>query len=261
MSLPKDYISYNQIKLYKTCPLKYYFTYIEKIQTPISDKILLGSVFHSIIEYYLNKKIESKEPDNGNLIDVFLEKYELAKNERKVVWTSSSDEVKKRGIAFVKYFLKEMANFINPLMVEKELEVELPNRGVTLRGIIDLVEKDFSITDFKTTTSKWSKSRVNSSYLQILIYKYLFEKSFCNTIPEVKFKIIYSKNHRNIKHQEINIKPKENDIEKMLEQIDYVIENIDDAFFYKNESYMCNFCEFKYMCKDFKSVKRDEKVI
>ncbi len=261
MNLPKDYISYNQIRLYRNCPLKYYFTYIEKIKTPINDKILLGTVFHYVIEYYLKKKIETKEPDNGKIKGVFLEEFELEKGENEIVWTSSCDEVKKRGIAFVEYFFKEMASFIDPLMVETELEVKLPNRGVNLRGIIDLVEKDFSITDFKTTTSKWSKSRVDSSYLQIIIYKYLFEKSFCNTSPEVKFKIIYSKNHKKINHQEINIKPKKDDIEKMLEIIDHVIENIDNALFYKNETYMCNFCEFKYICKNFKLVKRDEKVI
>jgi len=49
MNLPKKYISYSQIRLYQSCPKKYYYTYIEKIPVPISDKVLLGIVFHSTI--------------------------------------------------------------------------------------------------------------------------------------------------------------------------------------------------------------------
>ena len=58
MNLPKEYISYSQIRLYQSCPKKYYYTYIEEKETPINDKIYLGIIFHSVVECYLREKIQ-----------------------------------------------------------------------------------------------------------------------------------------------------------------------------------------------------------
>ncbi len=251
MNLPRDYISYNQIRLYQNCPLKYYLTYVEGISMPINDKVFMGIVFHSAVEYYFKKKIESVEPKNQDVQDVFLGNFRAFQEDTEVVWQSSAEKVEKRGISFMKYFLKEMAEMMAPLMVEKELEVELPGLGVRLKGIIDLVEQDFTITDFKTATSKWSKSRVKGSRLQMMVYKYLFEQSFGQVSSKLKFKILYSKNAVGIRHQEIRVKPEDTDEEEMLKVIRHVAGNISSEVFYKNVSYMCGFCEFKDICRTY----------
>ena len=156
-----------------------------------------------------------------------------------------TEELKRRGISFVNYFLHELAESIDPLMVEEELEVELPEIGINLKGIIDLVEKDFSISDFKTSTSKWSKSRVKKSILQMVIYKYLFENMFGKINTELIFRILYAGNSSNVRNQIIRIKPKPSDFDKMHEVITHVGENISRGIFYKNEGYYCSFCEYR----------------
>jgi len=253
MELPKEYISYSQIRLYKSCPRKYYYYYVEKRTSPVKDKVFLGVVFHAVVEHYFEKKIAGKDITTDRLLEVFAERFESLRGQQEIDWETpqSPNETHKRGIAFVKYFMREVAPTIDPLMVEKELWAELPGMDVKLRGVIDLVETDFSITDFKTTTAKWSKSRIRGSYLQMVIYRYLFEKAFGDVISQLKFKIIYSKKATNIKHQEVVVKAGDVDCDytQMIDIIKFVVESIQKEVFYKNENYSCGFCEFKDFCK------------
>jgi DNA helicase-2/ATP-dependent DNA helicase PcrA len=249
MNLPKEYISYSQIRLYQTCPKKYYYTYIQEIKSPVTDKIFLGTLFHSIVEFYLKEKISKREPGKEDLLKRFEEKFQEYQKNQEIAWNIPEAETRKRGLAFVRYFLKEIAPEIDPLMVEKELVVALPELDVKLKGIIDLVETDFSITDFKTTTAKWSKTRIKDSYLQMQIYRYIFEKSFGDVITHLRFRIIYAKGMTGIKDQKVSVKASDLDTSKMLDIIKYVVDNIRNEAFYKNESYTCSYCEYKDLCR------------
>jgi len=217
----------------------------------VTDKVFLGIVFHSTIEYYFKEKINGVDVSQESLVERFSETFAHKLEKQEVNWGSPAEETLKRGKAFVKYFLRQVAPAIKPLMVEKDLIADLPGIDVPLKGVIDLVETDFSITDFKTTTSRWAKAKIKGSYLQVVIYRYLFEKAFGDVISSLKFKIIYSRNPSNIKHQEITIKPKDLDYDysKMFDVIKYVVENIRQGVFYKNENFVCGFCEYKDLCQ------------
>jgi DNA helicase-2/ATP-dependent DNA helicase PcrA len=250
MNLPKEYISYSQIRVYQTCPKKYHYSYVREIKTPVNDKVFLGTIFHSIVEYYLKEKISGKEPAKEDLLKRFEEQFRENQKKQTVAWSAPEAETLKRGLAFVRYFLKDIAAEINPLMVEKELVVELPDLDVKLKGIIDLVETDFSITDFKTTTAKWSKNRIKDSYLQMQIYRHIFEKCFGDVITQLRFRIIYAKGATGIKDQKVSVKASDLDTCKMLDIIKYVVDNIRSGAFYKNENYTCSFCEFRDLCRN-----------
>ncbi|MEN8221797.1 MAG: PD-(D/E)XK nuclease family protein [Acidobacteriota bacterium] len=248
MPLPKGYISFNQIRTYRSCPRQYYFSYIENIRTPINDKVFLGVVFHDAADFFLKRKIDGKTPDIIEISQYFTETFEEMAQKSEIIWSENREKSFKRGLAFIKYFAREIAPGIKPLMTEKEIECELPDSQIKMRGIIDLVEEDFSLTDFKTTTAKWSRDRVNKSFLQMFIYKFLFEESIGGFIKELKFKILYSKKATGVKHQEHSLPAEDVDMEKMFDVINFVIENIEKGYFYKNEGYICNFCDYKDLC-------------
>ncbi len=252
IDLPRGYISYSQLRLYQSCPKKYYYTYVRKIPVSFNDKVFLGIVFHAVAEHYFNEKINGKEVSREDLLEKFSDTFTRLQKGQTMVWSEPQEESLKRGAALVRYFLLHIAPGTRPLMVEKELIADLPGIDVPLKGVIDLVETDFSITDFKTTTAKWSKTKLRSHYLQVIIYRYLFEKSFGDVISLLKFNIIYSKNPNRVKHQQIAIKPKDVDYDysKMFEVIKYVVENIRQEVFFKNESYTCGYCEFKDLCRE-----------
>lgn len=250
MPLPREYISYSQVRLYQTCPKKYYYSYVEKIQTPVNDKIFLGIVFHAVIESFFKEKIEREEPSIHKLMECFSNLFEEKQKGMEITWEFSQKETTRRGKAFIDHFLREIAPTVQPLMVEKELLAEIPGVEIPLKGIIDLVETDFSITDFKTTTAKWSKNRIKSAYLQVVLYRYLFEKNFGNVISQLRFKILYSRD-THIRHQEVNIKARDldQDYQQMFAIVKYVVDNINQGVFYKNESFTCGFCEYKGLCR------------
>ncbi len=251
--LPKDYLSYNQIKVYQTCPLKYYFSYFEEISSTSNDKLILGSAFHEALEKFLNNKINGIHISEKELISIFKTVFNEIVNKNEVNWIETKAYTLKKGVSFIHFFYNEVADTIKPLMAEKELSFIIPELNIELKGVLDLIEEDFSISDFKTSTAKWSNSRVQYSKLQTIIYKYLFEKNFESTASDIKFKVFYSKNDKNIKYQNIIVKTECDDIQNMIKIVEFVIDSIKQGNFYKNETYACNFCDYRHICKDYSS--------
>jgi putative RecB family exonuclease len=247
ISLPRGYLSHSQIRLYSQCPQKYCFAYIEEIPAPINDKIFLGEIFHATLEDYFTKQINNSCPDEAATVAAFLDAFAAAEKKRNITWQISRRETRARGVAFVKYFLARIAPTVKPLMVEKELSAEIPEIGVTLKGVIDLVEADFSITDFKTTTSKWSASKARNS-LQMIIYKYLFDRNFGNVHGILKYEILYAKNAANIRHQSLKVIPGPDDIVQLLILIKHVADNISKGVFYPQPNPFCAYCDFLTLC-------------
>ncbi len=251
MPLPRKYLSFNQIKQYLNCPRQYYFSYIKEIRTPVNDKIFLGILFHSVAEFIIKRKIEGNVPEYSEIIEFFHNKAEYLKKSMNIEWDGNEVKAEKRGKAFTRLFYRDILPQISPIMAEKEMSASLPGTDTPLKGVIDLVEDDFSITDFKTTTSKWSQSRAKESFLQLYIYKYLFEKNMEGTeINELKFRILFSKNDTNTRMQEFRIKPEDSNVEKMFSIIKNVEAGISSGIFNKNEGYICNMCSFKDICKN-----------
>lgn len=249
MPLPREYISHNQIRIYSDCPIKYYYAYIEEIPQPINDKILLGQVFHSTIEHYFLKRIDQIQVESQEMIDVFSQQFDSLQGEKGIIWKDKPQETRERGIAFLRVFLSQIGPTIKPLKVEEELMVEIPETGIKLKGIIDLVEEDFSITDFKTSTARWTGARARNS-LQMVIYKYLFDQTYGGVNSTLRFEILYSKNASHIKRQSIKVSPTGEDITQMLKVVTHVADNIDRGVFYRRENYSCPYCEYRELCRN-----------
>ncbi|MBN2400405.1 MAG: PD-(D/E)XK nuclease family protein, partial [Candidatus Aminicenantes bacterium] len=118
----------------------------------------------------------------------------------------------------------------------------------TLKGVVDLVETDFSITDFKTTTSKWSAGKARNS-LQMTIYKYLFDRNFGPVHGQLKYEILYAKNAAHVRHQSLKVLPGPDDIDRLLVLVKHVAENISGGVFYPNPTPFCAFCDFIALCQ------------
>jgi RecB family exonuclease len=247
MPLPRGYISNSQIRTYTECPRKYYYYYVEGIRPPTNEKVFLGEIFHSTIEQYFLQRIAGSPLADNAVAAIFDAAFDEAGDNRKIDWQVPRRETKERGRGFLKYFLTNIAPAMRPLMVEKELCVELPGSGVLLKGVIDLVEENFCITDFKTTTSKWSVSKANRSP-QMIIYKYLFDRSFGSMPSSLKYEVLFAKHAGNIRHQTFIITPDAAAMDELLLLIHNVVEKIQDRDFHERESLFCRYCEFRGLC-------------
>jgi RecB family exonuclease len=248
MAFPKEYISHNQIRTYLECPYKYYLSYIKELSAPCNEKVYLGNIFHAAIEQFFLRRLDNSEMPLEELRQLFCDKFAQEQKQEEINWTESVSETEKRGLAFISYFHHNIAPEIRPLMIEKELEVSLPGTEVRLKGIIDLVEEDFTIIDFKTSTSRWSESRARGS-LQFLIYKYLFDVSFRASSPRIRIEQLYNGVHKSTKHHSIVFAVTPAQIEALLERIRTIIGLIEGGNFAPTGSFSCKWCDFRQQCQ------------
>lgn len=256
MAFPRGHLSYSQIRTYLICPRKYQYAYIEEVTVPLNDKLLLGSVFHIVLEWYFRERISGLLPGQSEAEAFFVETFQGFCREQPVRWDDPRDQVHKRGLAFVRHFFSELAPQFNPLMVEKELTAPLEGYPVELRGVIDLVEQDLSITDFKTATARWSRNRALHSRLQMVIYHLLFEKNFGNANSRQRFCVVYSRKGNTVRSQFMEVDVAAEDREHLFRVIEHVAEGIRDGRFPRNEGFRCGYCEFRDLCPGAAHSKR-----
>ena len=249
MGLPRGYISHSQIRTFRECPKKYRFAYVEGIQPPVNEKVFLGETFHAAIEHYFKGRI-SDTPFSDEAVEAFFcQAFDVAVPGREISWTSPRRETRDRGLAFLRCFLQRVAPNTRPLMVEKELSAELPGSRVLLKGVLDLVEEDYGITDFKTTTGRWSESRVRHSP-QMIIYKYLFERSFGPVAAGMKYEVFYGRKAGNVRHQTLPVVAADDAVAELLAMIGLVVEKIAAGEFPPRVTPFCRNCEFRRLCRE-----------
>jgi len=247
MNLPRGYLSNSQINCYLECPLKYYFVYIENRILPINDYIFLGSVFHSAAEYYFQEKIKGKSPDAVQCRDFLDAAFYSQQQEEKVIWSRPAEKVREIGLAFIEAFAVEIGPKCRPMMVEQEIIAEVPGSDLKLKGIIDLIEEDFTLVDLKTSSRKWNGT---SGYRarQMYFYKFLFEQSFSSTVSKLRFEVL-SGDPRKVLHQSIPVDASAADVQDALEIALKTAADISAGLFPARESCSLRYCEFRAECR------------
>jgi RecB family exonuclease len=248
MPLPRGYLSHSQIRLYIECPRKYQFCYIDEVPAPINEKIFLGTVFHATVEEYLHSRLNDTPLELPALLEVYQRRFESMQTERPIAWQSPMAQARNRGEGFIRHFYLHIAPTVRPLMIEHELEATLPDSAIVLKGVIDMVEEDHTITDFKTTTSRWTPSRANSSF-QMVIYKYLYENTFGPVTSGLKYEVLYAKNSSPIRHQTIRVTYGEEETRRMLNAVRFVADSIEKGRFSPSQGHQCRYCEHGLLCR------------
>jgi len=262
VAFPRGHLSYSQIRAYLVCPRKYEHAYIREVSVPLNDKLLLGTVFHVVLEWYFRERISGGLPKQNEAEDFYVASFQRLCQEQPLRWDDPRDQVCKRGHAFVRHFIRDLAPQFNPLMVEKELTAPLEGYPVELRGVIDLVEQDLSITDFKTATARWSRNRAHHSRLQMVIYHFLFEKNFGNANSHQRFCVVYSRKGNTVGSQFLEANVDVEDREHLFRVIEHVAEGVRNERFPRNEGFRCAYCEFHDHClgpKPFQRRNHEEK--
>jgi len=149
------YISHSQIACITGCARKYYYRYIERIPTPTTPALLMGSCYHAGIE----RNFRAKAAHGLDLaLDEVLDAYDTAWHARlesdEIDWQDENPgDVKDRGIGLLRTYMETTAPFVMPAEVERRFSVALPGiDGWTLDGIVDLITIDGVIIDHKTGT-------------------------------------------------------------------------------------------------------------
>jgi hypothetical protein len=180
-------LSASRLQTFADCPRKYYFSYIEKLNTRPENRLSLdpdemGSLEHKIIEDYFKANTDYDFASHSLLCKSVLREF-LEKNKMYLTKQLEEEtfyellEYSKNGI---NYLLNYCSGFPSSTL---DFEVELHATDLAMKGFIDCVltvGKDAHIFDFKrSATSLGSKKDLLSfEKIQLWIYRWALEKKF-----------------------------------------------------------------------------------
>src|SRR5690606_17943607 len=168
MNLPTGFLSVSQVRTYLRCPRQYEYIYINKMRPPVTSSLLLGRSFHKAIEMANRVKLEDGEiMAVEDVKDTFSDAWESEKAQ--VEWEDGEDQgqLKDSGLAMTSHYYQEVGQKLRPKLIEQGTTVDID--GVPVKVVIDLVERDGKIRDFKTAKRVTAKDEADRS-IQLSTY-------------------------------------------------------------------------------------------
>lgn len=237
-------LSFFRLDDYLTCPLKYKFRQIMRIPVLPHHNLVFGRTLHSVINYYLQKKISGKKVSEDELYA----EYEKRWINEGFLSREHEDMRKKDGKEALHLFYKreESQNAV-PTLIEKDFRWFLDDVKFTGRwDRIDIGEGGAIITDFKASQVKDQKDadKKTRASLQMRLYALSFSKVRNERLREVRLHFLES-----------DIVGAAQSAESELEQAKSKIEEVKEGirrqdFGSKPDWHNCNYCDFKTICPD-----------
>lgn len=240
-----DHLSASQISLYLNCPLKYRFQYIDQLPKPFKPSgLAFGSVIHSALEWFHKEK----------LLKVF-----------EVDWFSQGVETDIRykngetdsGLRMTgRELLTQYFHWDQGKPVRAEVPFSLPLvepvtgevLDLRLEGIIDLIETDHVVVEFKTSARTMSSQELEDN-LQLTCYAYAYEMLF-QSRPQT-LKVVNLVKAKAPKIALLETKRGLNDYQRFFHLAREVQRGVESGIFFPRASFMCKDCEYAGPCQEW----------
>lgn len=237
--IPK--LSFSQLDMFNTCPLKYKYRYLMNIPIPTPAVMNFGSSLHNTLKdfyLYLQKNPKKTSEDNLPLLIKFYEKNWIPYGyDSKAVL----DDQKRRGrILLEKYYKKEKNNLKPPAFVEVAFHLRIGD--VVLFGRIDRIDKlkdgSYEVIDYKSGSTKDKNPKKD---LQLSIYA-LACRDFLK-IPVSRLSLYYLEDL-----QKISTQRTEQELAAAEDEIKAKAREILQSDFAPSPGYHCGFCDYRLIC-------------
>jgi len=238
--LPKEYISFQQVNTFRTCPKRFEIRYLRGIKYPPPIAVARGSATHKTYSQVLKDKKEKNTTwKASHVVDFFVNEFDtLIKSQEFKIEDEKPEEVRDLTIKPLKMCYVGEVKKYEPLGVEEEFKIEFENVGYTLYGVIDLVEKNNSIVEFKTSKSAPSQQLGLDEQLQFYSIKYP------NTTLVKNILICQKTNPRYV---QFVWKSDEERAKRLLQVVNQIAIAIRTGIFYPNPGFNninCNMCGY-----------------
>lgn len=181
------HISYSSLRTLKECPLKYKYTYIDKIRGKNNIYAVFGTAIHNCIEMFYKGEVYTRKQLLSLWRNSFVEA--VATSQLDGISNKDFDRFLQSGYPLLTKFFKRQQEdglLIKPIETELEFNIEWEKANcdskVMINGKIDAIfHKDNKtiIVDYKTTSNRkqwYSKNATLQLILYYTAYRYLCKK-------------------------------------------------------------------------------------
>ena len=237
-------LSFSRVDTYRTCPLKFRFSYIDHLPSLPAPALSWGSAIHAALEAWWDQKLPQPPP-----VDVLLAAlydnwddsgFDGMAREDKLKWYRHAQDV------LTRHHARYSPSYTPAVACEEWFELDLGD-SVEVVGSIDHVARTPSgglgIVDWKTNRKAKPRHRVAES-LQLAIYA-LAARQLWGQDPEwVALDFVVPGVRVSVPREEI-------DTEGALRTIRGVADRIRAAAFDPSPSPLCGWCDFRAACPAF----------
>lgn len=215
--------SFSKLNSFKSCNRKFKYIYIDKVQPEKTDMtaLLKGGAIHSIIEHYPNQSNHKLAEKYQSIADKFIS----SKLGQKYLTINSTREF--------------------DFGLTKELQPYLYNdKAALFRGSVDyiaLIDNELYLCDWKSGKEKDEKYQ---DYNQLMFYAIYFFQKY-QSINKINISYVY------VEHDEVENKMilERQYINTYITELLTIINSAEtETVFNKNQTRLCEYCEFKNHC-------------
>jgi len=240
-------LSYSHIASYQNCPYQFYFRYFLNVPGAESQAKSFGMTIHNTLkEFYeclRNFKQGlpgvNKEPDMGQLLDIYKKKWQSAGYESKKQEKLRYESGKKSLKSFYDRFYRPSDE--DPVWLEERFRINFGD--FWMKGTIDRLDRvpgGLALIDYKTGKVP-SNIKAAQKDLQLAIYSLAVEKLKKEKVSKASFVYVESQ-------KVIDVKIDADLRQKALDEIVVTLEEIKNARFEPKPGYLCKFCDYRHIC-------------
>jgi RecB family exonuclease len=252
----RDHLSYSAIATYQSCPAKYFFRYVLGLpEETVSASLVFGGAIHEAVEHHLRQlSLGRPRPDLGTLLD----SYEAAWDRRRDVelqfaqdesHASLHRQAERVLVAFQSSAVSRPAGTI--VGVEAELRGQIVPGIPDLLGRMDLLVDDgdtLTVTDFKSSRSRWNADHVEAAADQLLLYGQLVRDIAQGRRLELQFCVITKTKDPSVECHAVEWSPAR--AARSTRIVERVWSAIASSHFYPAPSPLnCGSCPFREACR------------
>ena len=242
--------SYSAFNTYLTCPMRYYFRYIEHAEVErTSISIPFGRAFHAVLSDRARKGSSYTVEDAKEDFAVYFRgETEVSEN---ISYKPSEDYRfwNQRGCDMLDVALAEWPDDYTVKSVAEAFSVDVPGLSKPLVGEFDLVTVDGgdeTICDWKTASMKWPNGKADRD-LQATVFTYAYQKMY-GVNPLFRFDV-FTKAQNPAHHQFYTLRSHD-DFERFVFLAGKIEKAVNTGVFLPVESCMnCSECAYSERCK------------
>ena len=244
-------LSPSRIESFLSCPLAFRFVNVEKLPDPPTVATTKGSLVHRALEVFFGDEGDRSVGHMHQSVDTAIEEYSsnpdlLDLELSGTALTEFVDDCRQLALGYL-----AMEDPSSVRAVGLEMRIEAAVGPVTLRGIIDRLERDQTgglvVTDYKTGRAP-APGREKKSLGGVQLYSILCERSLGERPTRVQLMYLRS-------GQTVSAVPTDQSTRHMENRVTAVHRAIEQAcdtgVFRPQRSGLCSFCAYQRWCPEF----------